>query len=433
MSPALAMSLASAAADVIRQRTTTDRVVAVVGVEPGEAGEMLEAAVVAGLASAGADVHRCGSSTIPSLVYQVVQSGADLGVMISVPRGQVGQVKISFFGADGYVLPVAIENEIEVALAAASFAGAASRSIGRVNDSRDAGDGYVAHLLTSVPRPLDGLRVVLDCPAGAVVTFASDVYRRAGVDLAAVQTAQREDDESVSLRRLRDAVRDRKADLGITHDSEGRRCLFVDGNGEIVDGDQITAVLALALADAGKLANDTVVTTVMSNLGLHLAMRAHGVTVVTTAVGERHVMQELRAGKYSLGGAPFGAIVLPDHSTTSDGLLTALLLMSRVVSTGRSLAELASVMHRLPQVLVNVPVHDKTAIVNSAEVRDAVEKTNLELGDHGRVLIRPSGAEQLVRVMVEAAEEGTAQTAAERLAAVISSAPESPKQEHPAT
>ncbi|MDQ3786612.1 MAG: phosphoglucosamine mutase, partial [Actinomycetota bacterium] len=221
---------------------------------------------------------------------------------------------------------------------------------------------------------------------------------------------------------LREAVLSEKADLGIAHDGDADRCLAIDKDGNVVDGDQIMAVLALAMKEAGDLAEDTLVATVMSNLGLHLAMREHGVTLRTTAVGDRYVLEELRQNNLSLGGEQSGHVVLPAHATTGDGLLTALRLMSRVAESGRTLADLAGVMTRLPQVLVNVKVADKTKVTSSTTVTEAVAEVEAELGETGRVLLRPSGTEQLVRVMVEAPSHEVAQAAAERLVDVVSTA-----------
>jgi phosphoglucosamine mutase len=215
------------------------------------------------------------------------------------------------------------------------------------------------------------------------------------------------------------AVRKLNADLGIALDGDADRCLAVDGDGNFVDGDQILAVLAIAMKESGELKDDTLVATVMSNLGLHIAMRKHGVKLRTTAVGDRYVLEELRASSFSLGGEQSGHVVLPSHATTGDGILTALRLMGRVVATGKSLADLAGVVHRLPQVLINVPVSDKATVANSEAVASAVAEVEAQLGDTGRVLLRPSGTEQLVRVMVEALTEDLATEIGQRLARIV--------------
>ncbi|MDQ7802093.1 phosphoglucosamine mutase [Amycolatopsis sp. A133] len=426
LTPELAMALAASAARVLAAHDRSHRPVAVVGRDPRASGEMLEAAVVAGLTSAGADVRRVGVLPTPAVAYLVGALEADLGVMISASHNPMPDNGIKLFAAGGHKLPDGIEDEIEAGLSADAVRPTGA-GVGRVTDVEDALDRYAAHLLDATPHPLAGLKVVVDCANGASAAAAPEVYRRAGAEVVALHA----DPDGININdhcgsnhpaKLREAVVAHGADLGIAHDGDADRCVAVDSAGELVDGDQIMAVLALALAESGELAKDTLVATVMSNLGLHLAMKAHGITVVTTAVGDRYVLEELRAGGFALGGEQSGHVVLPAHATTGDGLLTALRLMSRMAETGKSLADLAAVMNRLPQVLVNVPVADKAAVAGSAEVRDAVGQVEAELGEEGRVLLRPSGTEQLVRVMVEAPAQSTAQAAADRLAGVVSAA-----------
>jgi phosphoglucosamine mutase len=333
---------------------------------------------------------------------------------------------IKLFAAGGHKLPDAIEGAIEDGLDTSSPrpTGAA---IGRVRDLPDAGDRYVEHLLAATPGSLAGLRVVVDCAHGAASAVAPVAYRKAGADVVALHAEPdglniNEGVGSTHLGPLCDAVREHGADLGIAHDGDADRCLAVDADGRIVDGDHILAVLAVAMRDAGELAEDTLVTTVMSNLGLHLAMRDVGIAVRTTAVGDRYVLEELRAGGFTLGGEQSGHVVLPAYATTGDGLLTALRLMARMVTTGSTLAELAGVVTALPQVLRNVQVGDKSAVAASASVRDAVEAAERDLGGTGRVLLRASGTEQLVRVMVEAPTAEQAEATALRLAEVVAAA-----------
>jgi phosphoglucosamine mutase len=296
--------------------------------------------------------------------------------------------------------------------------------IGRVRALPDAAERYVQHLLSTVAEPLTGLRLVVDCAHGAAAATAPEVYRRAG---AIVQAIGDEPDGwnindgigSTHLGPLVEAVRRQGADVGIAHDGDADRCLAVTAQGEVVDGDAILAVCALALQEQGRLKDDTVVATVMSNLGFHHTMRAAGITVHTTAVGDRYVLEALRERGLSLGGEQSGHLVFLDHATTGDGLLTGLALLSRMRATGASLAELASVVHRLPQTLINVPVTDRMAVSESHAVAEAVNAVEEELGDTGRVLLRPSGTEQLVRVMVEAPSQEQADAVAARLAEVV--------------
>jgi phosphoglucosamine mutase len=426
LTPELAVRLSASAARVLAERDRSHRPVALVGRDPRASGEMLEAAVVAGLASAGADAVRIGVLPTPAVAYLVAELGADLGVMISASHNAMPDNGIKLFAAGGHKLPDAIEGAIEDGLDTPSPrpTGAA---IGRVRDLPDAGDRYVEHLLAATPGSLAGLRVVVDCAHGAASAVAPVAYRKAGAEVVALHAEPdglniNEGVGSTHLGPLRDAVREHGADLGIAHDGDADRCLAVDADGRIVDGDHILAVLAVAMRDAGELAEDTLVTTVMSNLGLHLAMRDVGIAVRTTAVGDRYVLEELRAGGFTLGGEQSGHVVLPAYATTGDGLLTALRLMARMVTTGSTLAELAGVVTTLPQVLRNVQVVDKSAVAASASVRDAVEAAERDLGGTGRVLLRASGTEQLVRVMVEAPTAEQAEATALRLAEVVAAA-----------
>ncbi|WP_438387091.1 phosphoglucosamine mutase [Actinopolyspora saharensis] len=425
LGPELAMSLASTAARVLYERDDSRRRVALVGRDPRASGEMLDAAVTAGLASAGADVLRVGVLPTPAVAQLVADTGADLGVMISASHNPMPDNGIKLFAAGGHKLPDAIEDEIAARLDE-TWGRPTGEHVGRIRELPDALDRYVDHLLSSTSRSLDGLRVVVDCAHGAAAQAAPEAYRRAGAEVVALHAEPdgvniNDGVGSTRPERLQEAVVEHAADLGIAHDGDADRCMAVDASGALVDGDRILAVLALAMRDAGELTEDTVVATVMSNLGLHLAMRENGLKLRTTAVGDRYVLEELRAGGFALGGEQSGHIVLPGHATTGDGLLTALRLMDRMVSTGSSLAELAASMTRLPQSLVNVSVTDKTTAVHAPAVAEAVANAEAELGEHGRVLLRPSGTEQLVRVMVEAPTADRARSTAEQLAEIVGS------------
>ena len=426
LTPELALSVARAAAGVLADRDGTQRPVAVVGRDPRASGEMLEAAVVAGLASAGAQVLRAGVLPTPAIAHLTAHTGADLGVMISASHNPMPDNGIKLFSRGGHKLPDAVEAAIEQAVTAGQTDGPrpTGAGIGRVSDLPDAGGTYVEHLLSTVDRPLSGLTLVVDCAHGSAAVCAPEVYRRAG---ATVHVIGGEPDGwnindgigSTHLGPLTEAVRAHGADLGIAHDGDADRCLAVTAEGDVVDGDAILAICALGLHEHGRLTGDTVVATVMSNLGFHHTMRAAGIAVHTTAVGDRYVLEALRAHGLSLGGEQSGHLVFLDHATTGDGLLTGLSLLSRMAETGSSLAELASVVHRLPQTLVNVPVRDRMAVSANDEVAAAVNQCAAELGDDGRVLLRPSGTEQLVRVMVEAPTQEQADAVAQRLAAVV--------------
>jgi phosphoglucosamine mutase len=345
--------------------------------------------------------------------------------MISASHNPMPDNGIKLFAEGGHKLPDAVEDAVEAHLNEPHDRPVGDR-VGRVRDLADGHDRYLRHLLRALPEgtTLAGVRVVVDCANGASSVLAPEAYRRAGAEVVAIHADPdglniNDGCGSTHLDQVRAAVLEHRADLGIAHDGDADRCLAVTAAGDVVDGDHIMAVLALAMSEAGELTSNTLVATVMSNLGLHLAMAAAGITVQTTAVGDRYVLEGLRAGGFALGGEQSGHLVLPGHATTGDGLLTALLLMSRMAATGKSLAELAGVMVALPQVLLNVSVADKATVAASEQVRDEVAKVEAELGDRGRVLLRPSGTEQLVRVMVEAPSEHDAQRLARQIADVV--------------
>ncbi|HZN20176.1 MAG TPA: phosphoglucosamine mutase [Micromonosporaceae bacterium] len=428
LTPELAMAVAVAAAHTLAERDSSHRPVAVVGRDPRASGEMLEAAVVAGLASAGATVVRLGVLPTPAVAYLAGEVRADLGVMLSASHNPMPDNGIKLFGASGHKLPDDVEAQVEAAVGRpAGWARPTGAQVGRVQDLTDGAQRYVKHLVGSVPHPLDGLRVVVDCANGAASETAPAAYEQAGAEVVAVAAEPdglniNDGCGSTHLDGLRAAVLAHRADLGIAHDGDADRCLAVAADGSDVDGDQIMAILALAMHEAGTLTGNTLVATVMSNLGLRLAMREAGITLVETKVGDRYVLEELRRSGLALGGEQSGHVVLPAYATTGDGLLTALHLMARVAATGRSLAELATVVTKLPQVLVNVRVADREAASTVPGVRAAVTEAAAELGESGRVLLRPSGTEPLVRVMVEATTAETARTVAERLAEVVRAA-----------
>jgi phosphoglucosamine mutase len=337
---------------------------------------------------------------------------------------------IKVFARGGHKLPDEVEAEIESALAhnaSRDWTRPVGAGVGRVRDYSGGASEYLDHLSGSLPYRLDGLRVVVDGAHGAASDVAPELYRRAGADVVAVACSPdglniNDGVGSTHIDKLSKAVVDHGADLGIAHDGDADRCLAVASDGSIVDGDQIMAVLALAMKDAGTLVQDTLVATVMSNLGLHLAMRDNGVNLLTTAVGDRYVLEALREHGLSLGGEQSGHVVMPSHATTGDGLLTALHLMARMASTGEPLHKLASVMTRLPQVLINVKVKDKAAVAASPAVAEAVASGEALLAGDGRVLLRPSGTEKVVRVMVEARTPDQADQVAQRIAGVVRSA-----------
>jgi len=425
LTPELALEVASAAARVLAAHNGSHRPVAVVGRDPRVSSEMLEAAVVAGLTSAGADVRLVGVLPTPALAYLTQHYGADVGVMLSASHNPMPDNGIKLFARGGCKLPDDIEAEIEAELEAGwTRPRPTGADIGRVTAAEDGAAAYAAHLLAAAPTSLAGLRVVLDCANGAASSVAGEVLRKAGAEVTVF--AGSPDGENINdgvgsthTQALADLVVQHGADLGIALDGDADRCLAIDQGGELVDGDQILAICARALREQGRLTGDTVVATVMSNLGFHRAMAAAGITVLTTAVGDRYVLEELNARGLALGGEQSGHVIFTDAATTGDGLLTALRLMGTMADTGRPLAELAAVVHRLPQVMVNVRVSDKGRVAASAEVQAAVAAAADELGQDGRILLRPSGTEQLVRVMVEADTQEQAERLAQRVADAV--------------
>jgi phosphoglucosamine mutase len=423
----LALQLSFAAAHVLgRSRgSDTGRSLAVVGRDPRASGEFLEAAVVAGLASAGVDVCRVGVLPTPGVAFLTAADGADFGVMISASHNPMPDNGIKFFARGGLKLDDGLEDAIEAALDVGGDRPAGA-GVGRVFDAPGAVDRYVRHLLSTISVPLSGLRIVVDCADGAASLAAPRALQQAGADVTAIHNRPdglniNDGCGSTHLAELQKAVVAHGADAGFAFDGDADRCLAVDASGQVVDGDQLLAVLALAEHDAATLAHGTVVATVMSNLGFLQAMRAEGIRVVQAKVGDRYVLEEMRTGGYTLGGEQSGHVIMSSHATTGDGTLTALHVVAQMAATGRSLADLAGVMQRMPQVLINVPDVDKLRADREPAVLAAVRDAEAELGERGRVLLRPSGTESLVRVMVEAESEADARSMAERLADVVKS------------
>ncbi|NAZ77586.1 phosphoglucosamine mutase [Kineococcus sp. T13] len=427
----MALGLAVAAATVLVDEGGSAHPRALVARDPRASGEFLSAAVVAGLASAGVDVLDIGVVPTPALAHLVRTSGADFGVVLSASHNPMPDNGLKIFARGGTKLPDDVEDAIERAYREGSGRRPTGAGVGRVHAGpdveQDAADTYVDHLLSTLPAgpgSLAGLHVVVDCANGAASAIAPRVLAEAGARVTTLFAAPdglniNDGCGSTHLEPLTAAVLAHGADVGIAHDGDADRCLAVDAEGRTVDGDQIMAVLTLALRDRGQLAEDTLVATVMSNLGLRLAMQHEGVHVVETGVGDRYVLEALNSGGWSIGGEQSGHVVLPAHATTGDGVLTAVQLLARMKETGRSLAELAGVVQRLPQVLVNVRGVEKSRAGSDDELLAAVAAAEAELGETGRVLLRPSGTEPLVRVMVEAAHTEHAQRVADRLAGVV--------------
>ena len=426
----LALSLAQATAVVLGQgrsaearRAAGKRLTAVVARDPRVSGEFLSAAVEAGLASSGVDVYDAGVLPTPATAFLIADIDADFGVMVSASHNPAPDNGIKIFARGGVKLPDLVEERIESAMSGPKLlpTGAA---VGRIRRFADAEDRYVVHLLGSLPHRLDGLHVVLDCANGAASGVSPETFRDAGARVTVIGADPdglniNDGVGSTHLDVLARAVVEHGADVGIAHDGDADRCLAIDATGKVVDGDQIMAILAVSMKSRGHLKDDTLVATVMSNLGLHRAMSAHGIRLETTAVGDRYVLERMNEGGFSLGGEQSGHVIMSEYATTGDGLLTGLHLVAEMARTGKSLAELASIMTVYPQVLVNVKGVDRTRAADDEGVQDAVARASAELGLSGRVLLRPSGTEQLVRVMVEASSEDEARRHADALASVV--------------
>ena len=398
---------------------------AVLARDPRISGEFLGAAVAAGLASSGIDVFDAGVIPTPATAFLVREGGFDFGVMVSASHNPAPDNGIKFFSYGGTKLPDEVEDRIEEMMNEPPLAPTGG-DVGRIQRFADAEDRYLIHLLQTLDCDLTGLHVVLDCAHGAASGIAPRVFLGAGAQVTVIGN---EPDGlninlgygSTHLENLQKKVVELGADFGVAHDGDADRALAVDHTGRIIDGDRIMAILALSMKEAGTLTSNTLVCTVMSNLGLRKAMEKHGITVKETAVGDRYVLEELARSGASLGGEQSGHIILPEHSTTGDGILTGLQLAREIHHTGKSLAVLADQIEIFPQVLHNVSGVDRTAVASNQVVLDAVAAASVELANSGRVMVRPSGTEALVRVMVEARDHETAERIASSLAAVITS------------
>jgi phosphoglucosamine mutase len=420
-----ALKLAQAAAIVLGEqaRARGQKPIAVIGRDPRISGEFLAAAISAGLASSGVDVFDAGVIPTPATSFLTADLDADFGVMISASHNPAPDNGIKFFSRGGHKLDDAIEDAIEKALSDKPLTPIGAE-IGHIKEFTDAKKRYLIHLQGTLSNSLKGIKVVVDCANGAASDLAPKAFEDAGAEVVVIGN---EPDGyninlgcgSTHLGALQAAVVEHGADVGIAHDGDADRTLAVDATGAIVDGDQIMAILAVAAKARGDLSRNTLVATVMSNLGLKIAMKQAGIEMIETKVGDRYVLEVIREGGYTLGGEQSGHVIFARHATTGDGILTGLQLLAQMSATGKSLQELASAMTVYPQVLINVPEVDKTKVDSDQELQKVVQEAKTELGETGRVLLRASGTEPLVRVMVEAQDAGTAQSWAERIARVV--------------
>ena len=420
----LALDVAVAAAHILVENSS-DRPRAIVGQDSRASGEFLEAAVVAGLTSAGVDVYRVGIVPTPAVAYLVASTGADLGVMISASHNPMPDNGIKLFQRGGEKLADDVEALVEARIGE-PWQRPTGAAVGRVINSDALLENYIEHLLSTISVSLSGLKVVVDCANGASSFAAPMALTRAGAEVIAIANTPdgwniNDGVGSTHLDYLRNAVLKNGADVGIAHDGDADRCLAIDATGAEIDGDVIMAILAKGFKAQGKLKSNTIVGTVMSNLGFMHAMAESGIDVVTTAVGDRYVLEAMLQSDYNLGGEQSGHVIMRDYANTGDGLLTALQLLAEVKRSGQTLQELSRVMVRFPQVLINVKNVAKERLATSAVIAEAVKAAETELGSNGRVLLRASGTEPLVRVMVEAQSDAVAQSVATKLAQVVES------------
>lgn len=421
----LALNLAKAAAIVLGETARNEgrRPIAVIGRDPRISGEYLSAAVAAGLASSGVDVYDAGVIPTPATAFLTADFSADFGVMISASHNPAPDNGIKFFASGGHKLADEVEDAIEAAMNAKALS-PIGVSVGRVQRFADAEDRYIVHLLGAIPNSLDGLKIVIDCAHGAASAISPQVFADSGAKVIVIGN----DPDGLNINAgfgsthmsaLQSAVLEHSADMGFAHDGDADRCLAVDHDGQLVDGDQLMAILALSLKARGELARNTLVATVMSNLGLRIAMREADIEMIETKVGDRYVLEQIREGGYTLGGEQSGHIIFSRFATTGDGILTGLMIAAEVKRTGKTLKELAAQMKTYPQVLINVKGVDRSRVDSDQGLKDIVAEAETDLGAKGRVLLRASGTEALVRVMVEAADEGTAHSWADRIARVV--------------
>jgi phosphoglucosamine mutase len=415
----LALDLAVAAAHVLGEVGAISKIrpKAIVGQDSRASGEFLEAAIVAGLASAGVDVYKVGVLPTPAIAHLVATSGADLGVMISASHNPMPDNGIKFFAKGGGKLDDSLELAIENRLNE-PWDRPVGKDVGRVIVDESAAERYIYHLLSSLSVNLSGIKVVVDCANGAASEVAPEVYARAGAEVIAISNKPNglninENCGSTHLENLIAEVKKHGADLGIAHDGDADRCLAVDASGNLVDGDYVLAILAK------EWKVQTVVGTVMTNLGFIKAMTENGIAFEKTPVGDRYVLENMLANGHKLGGEQSGHIIMRDFANTGDGLLTALQLMSVMAKSKKSLSELAKIMVRFPQVLINVDGVNKANLTTSKAIAAAIGDSESKLGTNGRILLRASGTEPLVRVMVEAESEVVAGEIAQKLATLV--------------
>lgn len=424
LTPELAFKIGQATAALLLPSRGKGKIV--IGRDTRLSGDLLEAALVAGICSSGEDVLKAGVIPTPAVAYLTRELEADAGVVISASHNPSEYNGIKFFASNGFKLPDALEDEIEKLVKKESWKGKrpTGAKIGKVFVIDDAVERYVNYAVNTIEGDLDGFTIALDCANGAAYLTSPAILRKLGVKVLTFATNPdglniNHECGSTYPQFVQEIVKSHEVDLGFAHDGDADRIIAVDENGEEVDGDFIMAICALHLKGKKVLPKNSVVTTVMTNLGFYLAMKEHEINVVETKVGDRYVLEEMLAKGISLGGEQSGHIIFLDHSTTGDGIVTILQIMATLRDTGKKLSDLKKVMKRLPQVLINVKVKDKTALKTARKVWETVDSAEKLLKDKGRILVRPSGTEPLVRVMVEAETEERANSIAREIADVV--------------
>jgi phosphoglucosamine mutase len=418
----LAYALGAAAVRVLGRHGGAHPVV-VVGRDTRASGDFLEAALAAGICSAGGDVLLAGVQTTPAVAFLTTALGANAGAMISASHNPPEDNGIKFFSRDGFKLPDLLEDEMEVVLEEEPSR-AEGVAVGRIRPVLDARERYVDHLVVAAEAPLSGMHVVVDCANGSASAVAPEALRWLGAEVHVMADQPDGRNINVGVGAMHPEVVAAEvvrlgADAGVAHDGDADRALFADAQGNVVDGDHVLAACALELRDAGRLTGNRVVTTVMANLGFRRCMEDAGIEVSTTTVGDRYVLEEMLRTGAVIGGEQSGHLIFTEHATTGDGVLTAIVFLSMAAKSGVSVADLVARMRRYPQVLENVTVRDRGALDDAVEVWDAVRAAESQLGDRGRVLVRASGTEPLVRVMVEAETEEEARAHADAIMGLV--------------
>jgi phosphoglucosamine mutase len=427
LTPELAFKLGRIGGFILTKgATTADKAKVLIGRDTRVSGHMLEGALVAGLLSVGVEVMRLGVISTPGVAYLTRVMSADAGVMISASHNPVADNGIKFFGSDGFKLSDKQEEEIEQLLDAEqdNLPRPIGAGVGSVTDYFEGGQKYIQYLKQTVDEEFVGIHVALDCAHGATSSLAMHVFADLDADLSTMGSSPNglninEGVGSTHPEGLAKFVLEKGAHLGLAFDGDGDRLIAVDEKGNIVDGDQIMYICAKHLNTEGRLNNNTVVSTVMSNMGFYKALEAQNMTSVKAAVGDRYVVEEMKKNGYNLGGEQSGHIVFLDYNTTGDGLLTGLQLVNIMKVTGKKLSELAAEMTIYPQKLVNIRVTDKHAVTQNEQVAQVIAEVEAEMSGNGRVLVRPSGTEPLVRVMVEATTREECESYVNRIADVV--------------